>query len=88
MPMLFTEPTVLPTSGGAKGFGDGNGAEIVYGKNALMRDIREAVAAEGGGYGNMVINVYPSKGMNESELADKVAAKIQKEIDKKGAVYK
>ena len=88
MPILFTEPTVLPTSGGAKGFGDGNGAEIVYGKNALMRDIREAVAAEGGGYGNMVINVYPSPGMNEEELADKVAAKIQKAVDRKGAAYR
>ena len=36
-PWLFTSPTVIP----AMGFGDA-GSEIVYGKDSLMRDIREA----------------------------------------------
>lgn len=35
-PYLFTKPTVM-------GFGDGNGSEIVYGHENLMRDIAEAV---------------------------------------------
>lgn len=39
-PYMFTSPTVV----GNKGFGDGNGAEMVYGKENLMRDIREAMA--------------------------------------------
>lgn len=38
-PYMFNSPTVV----GNRGFGDGNGAEMVYGKDNLMRDIREAI---------------------------------------------
>lgn len=41
-PYMFNRPTVV----GGLGFGDGIGSEMVYGKDALMRDIREAVASE------------------------------------------
>ena len=41
-PYLFGKPTVVS----ALGFGDGNGGEMVYGHENLMRDIREAVAQE------------------------------------------
>ena len=37
MPYMFTQPTVMA------GFGDGNGGEMVYGHDSLMRDIRDAV---------------------------------------------
>lgn len=40
-PVMFTSPTVMATPGGMKGFGDGNGAEIVMGLNKL----RELVGA-------------------------------------------
>ena len=33
--MVFTSPTVLPTQSGFKGFGDGNGAEVVMGLSRL-----------------------------------------------------
>lgn len=41
-PFLFTQPTVIA----GMGFGDGPGAEIVYGRDNLMKDI---AAASGGG---------------------------------------
>ena len=63
-PVMFTQPTVLQTPSGAKGFGDGHGAEIVMGLDKL----REVV----GGAGDVVINVYASEGMSVNELADKI----------------
>lgn len=66
-PIMFTSPTVLGTPGGLKGFGDGHGAEIVMGLNKL----RELVGQTG-----VVINIYPSAGMNETELAQIVQNKL------------
>lgn len=64
-PVMFTQPTVLQTPSGAKGFGDGRGAEIVMGLDKL----REIVGAQAGG---VTINVYPSAGMDETKLAQKI----------------
>ena len=66
-PYLFDKQTVLPFADGFKGFGDGNGAEIVYGRDNLMRDIREAV----GGAGGYTQNVYITspKQLSPSEIA-------------------
>lgn len=72
-PYLFTSPTVV----NGRGFGDGGGSgEIVYGRDALMRDIAEAST------GNITINVYASEGMNVNQLADKIQlrlAQVQKQ---------
>lgn len=53
-PVLFTSPTVVSTPGGLKGFGDGNGGELVYGRDSLMRDIRAASLSEAQIYNAMV----------------------------------
>ena len=41
-PYMFTRPTVV----GNRGFGDGNGAEMVYGKDNLMNDIKTAMGTQ------------------------------------------
>lgn len=60
-PYLFETPTTVT-------FGDRLGAEFVYGRDNLMRDIREAT----GGGANVTINVYPQKGQSEKEIAREV----------------
>ena len=66
-PYLFDKQTVIPFADGFKGFGDGAGAEIVYGRDNLMRDIREAI----GGTGGYTQNVYITspKQLSPSEIA-------------------
>lgn len=71
-PYLFTNPTVV----NGRGFGDGNGAEIVYGRDQLMRDIAQAST------GDITINVYANENMNVNQLADKISqrlAQVQKQ---------
>ena len=65
-PYLFTTPTIV----NGRGFGDGVGGEIVYGREQLMRDIA-AVTGD-----NITVNVYPSPGMNVNQLTDEVVKKI------------
>lgn len=60
---------------GATLFGAGEaGDEVLYGRNALMRDIAEAVATAS--LGGVVINVYGADGMSVNDLASAVEQKI------------
>lgn len=77
-PYLFTNPTVV----NGRGFGDGSGAEFVYGRDQLMRDI---AAAKGGD--EITINVYASEGMNVRQLADEVQARLAQLQRQKEAAY-
>jgi len=79
-PMMFTSPTVMQTANGLKGFGDGNGAEIVLGLNKL----RELV---GGAGDNITINVYASDGMDVNTLADKIQQRLVQLSRQKEAAY-
>ena len=82
-PMLFNNPTVLQTPYGTKGFGDGNGGEIVYGRNNLMRDIRQAV----GNTGDITINIYAAEGQNVNQLADAVSRRLTALQKQRQAAY-
>lgn len=80
-PIIFTQPTVVPTLGGLKGFGDGSGAEIVMGLDKL----REVVGANQGSVYN--VNIYGAPGMDVNELADAVQQRLADLQRQKEAVY-
>lgn len=69
-PVMFTQPTVLQTPQGLKGFGDGSGGEIVLSASKL----RAIVGSAGGNTYNF--NIYPTPGMNINELADAVQDRL------------
>lgn len=79
-PVMFTTPTVLATPNGYKGFGDGNGAEIVMGLNKL----REMV---GSGGGNVNITVYGAQGQDVKELAAEIERRMVQAQRSQRAVF-
>jgi len=82
----FTQPTVVPTASGFKGFGDGAGSELVMSKSSFFDMIDKAQSTARGG-DNIQINVYPSAGMDEEELARKVEEKLAAFERRRGAVF-
>ena len=80
-PVIFTQPTVLPTMGGMKGFGDGSGAEIVMGLDRL----REMMGNTGTVNNYITVNAAP--GMDVRELADVVAERIEFQTQQRRAVF-
>lgn len=79
-PYLFTSPTVV----GDRGFGDGGSAEMVYGRDNLMRDIRQATG--GGNTFNATINI-----MGDIEDPKRKAEELMYEMkaifDREAAAY-
>ena len=79
-PILFTSPTILQTPQGLKGFGDGNGGEVVLGMNKL----RELVSGAGD---DITINVYANDGMDVNQLADAIQDRLVRLARQREAAY-
>lgn len=69
--VMFSEPTILQTPQGLKGFGDGIGNEIVIGQNKLMSMIAQA---SGRNSGPVNIAIYPTPSQNAQEIAQEVSS--------------
>ena len=61
----FRRPTVVSTPYGLKGFGDGHGSEITWGKSAMLNTIRQAVGGVGETTNNFYIYAQPGQDINE-----------------------
>ena len=90
----YRTPTVVPTSLGWKGYGDGNGSEFVTGESHLRDVVREETAAalrnnSQGNSGNFVVNitVNASPGQNEEKLAGIVVDKVRTIYEREKAVW-
>ena len=89
-PMMFKSPTVLATSNGLKGFGDGNGAEIVIGQSMMYKMIKGAVQdviLPSGSAGGVTVNVYGAEGQDVRELARLVSLEINADVSGRRAVW-
>ena len=79
--VIFNQPTVLQTPSGYKGFGDGNGSEVVLGLNKL----KELVGS--GGDTNIQINVYGAEGQDVRLLAKEVERELVNLQNQRSAVW-
>lgn len=79
--VIFNQPTVLQTPSGYKGFGDGNGSEVVLGLNKL----KELVGS--GGDTNIQINVYGAEGQDVRLLAKEVERELVNIQNQRSAVW-
>ena len=81
-PVLFRQPTVLQTSAGLKGFGDGSGAEIVMGLDKLRQLVGANQQQPSVQIGKVDI-VIEGAGKN----ADQIARELQNILNRKAVAY-
>ena len=74
-PIEFTRRTVLPTADGLKGFGDGRGSEVVYGRNKLARDVASIIGERSD---SRPINIYVYG--RDGQSAREIAREVKKEL--------
>jgi uncharacterized membrane protein YedE/YeeE len=85
--MLLNGATIFGSMGSRLLGGGETGREWVVGEDSLMGKIRAAVGDASGTVYNIAITVNPSAGMDERELADMVARRIQQQVDGARAVW-
>lgn len=81
LPRMFTGPTVVPTAGGLKGFGDGAGNEIVLSEEKL----KQITGGNQGMTQNNTINVYAQPGQDAEEIARAVQDQLVRWEDQRKA---
>lgn len=92
-PVMFKSPTVLPTPGGFKGFGDGSGAEIVIGQATLLKSMEAAAgsafqkAVSSTNVGDITINVFGSENQDVESLVDEIEERINEKINQKERAF-
>lgn len=81
-PVMFTKPTVIPTTSGFKKFGDRAGAEVVLGMNKLKELVGNSSMTNNI---NVVINSQP--GQDDEAIAETVINKITLKMQQQGAAF-
>jgi hypothetical protein len=70
-PVLFRNPTVLPTAAGLKGFGDGSGGEVVLSEAKLRQLV-------GSGSGDTTQNISITINARSGQSAQQIAQEVQR----------
>ena len=84
-PYALNGATIFGAMGGSLLGGGEAGREWIMGDSALQNVVRAAVG--GAVAPSTTVNVYPSQGMDERELADLVARRIQLNVERTEAVW-
>ncbi len=79
--MILNSPTIFGMQNGRLLGGGEAGSEVVVGTNSLMNMIRQASGEE------VTINVYPSPGMDERQLAKEVERVFVNQMQSRKAVF-
>lgn len=90
--LVFDKPTVIPTSSGLKGFGDGVGSEFVMGQGVLTKVIKQAVGYTNStntnnSYGDFNVTVVAKEGSNNQDLVNMIERQLYDRYFRKGAVW-
>ena len=81
----FPNATVLPTAAGLKGFGDGRGSEIVWGKQSMLDTIKQAVRSAGNF--NNTFYIYAQPGQDVKAIAEEVEKVMTRKEMQRRAAY-
>lgn len=85
-PIEFTNSSIVPTVNGLKGFGDGRGSEVVYGRRKLAQDVAAIINSREESR-PIVINVYAKDGQDVRQLAREVKTELINEVNNKRVAW-